>query len=159
MRTIRHIVLHCSATPAGRRVTAEEIDRWHRARGFRKIGYHYIVYLDGSIVAGRPTEEPGAHVSGHNADTIGICYVGGTDASGRPADTRTERQKASLVFLLQQLHALFPQAGICGHRDFSPDRNGDGIVEPDEWIKACPSFDARSEYEALQGSGHTPTSF
>lgn len=149
MRKITDIVLHCSATKEGQRVTAADIDRWHRDRGFRKIGYHYVIYPDGSIHAGRDIAEAGAHVSGHNATSIGICYVGGLDAAGQPADTRTPEQKAAIVYLLESLREKFPAARICGHRDFSPDRNGNGTIEPSEYIKACPCFDAADEYKDL----------
>lgn len=149
MRKITHIVLHCSATKEGRRVTVQDIDRWHRDRGFNGIGYHYVVYIDGSIHEGRDLSKAGAHVSGHNATTIGICYVGGLDAAGKPKDTRTPEQKAALFYLLQRLKEQFPAAVICGHRDFSPDLNGNGTIEPGEYIKACPCFDARDEYKEL----------
>lgn len=147
MRNIRHIVLHCSATKAGQRVTTSDIDRWHKARGYRKIGYHYVIYLNGSIHTGRELAEVGAHVAGNNSDSIGICYVGGLDTDGKPADTRTPAQKASILYLLQSLREQFPGAEICGHRDFSPDQNGNGVIEPWEFMKACPCFDARSEYK------------
>ena len=78
-RKINYIIVHCTATPEGRWVTNEEITRWHRARGFRTIGYHYVVYLDGTVHAGRPENEVGAHCQGRNADSIGVCYVGGLD--------------------------------------------------------------------------------
>lgn len=149
MRKITDIVLHCSATKEGQRVTVADIDRWHRERGFKKIGYHYVIYADGSIHAGRDIEEVGAHVSGHNATTIGICYVGGLDAVGKPKDTRTPEQKAAIFYLLQQLKEKYPTARICGHRDFSPDRNGNGTIEPAEFIKTCPCFDAIPEYKGL----------
>ncbi len=147
MRKIKYIVLHCSATKEGQKVTVADIDRWHKARGFRKIGYHYVVYLDGSIHAGRDIADIGAHVAGNNSNSIGICYVGGLDAAGKPADTRTPEQKAALFYLLQQLKEQFPQAKICGHRDFSPDLNGNGVIEPHEYMKACPCFDAAAEYK------------
>mgnify|MGYP003623233470 CR=1 FL=1 len=149
MRKINHIVLHCSATKAGQKVTASDIEKWHKQRGFRKIGYHYVVYLDGSIVAGRDISEPGAHVAGNNSDSIGICYVCGLDAAGKPSDTRTQEQKAALIFLLESLRERFPNAAISGHRDFSPDLNGNGIIEPWEYIKACPCFDAKTEYKNI----------
>ena len=95
-------------------------------------------------------ERGGSYFNGaRNANSIGICYIGGLDADGKPKDTRTEEQKASLFFLLQQLREQFPDAMICGHRDFSPDLNGDGIIEPWEWMKACPCFDAIDEYQSL----------
>lgn len=149
MREIKYIVLHCSATKEGKNIGAQDIDRWHRQRGFRKIGYHFVILLDGSICRGRDITEIGAHVAGSNAQSIGICYVGGLDAAGKPKDTRTEQQKAAMFYLLQRLREQFPQAQILGHRDFSPDRNGDGIIEPQEWIKACPCFDAIDEYKNL----------
>lgn len=149
MRQITELVLHCSATKEGKNVTVADIDRWHRERGFKKIGYHYVIYLDGSIHTGRGLEEVGAHVTGHNATTIGICYVGGLDASGNPKDTRTPEQKAAIVYLLESLREKFPKARICGHRDFSPDKNGNGKIEPNEYIKACPCFDAAAEYKNI----------
>lgn len=149
MRKIKYIVLHCSATKEGVPFGIEDIGRWHRQRGFRKVGYHYVILLDGTIRKGRDIAQVGAHVQGSNANSIGICYIGGLDADGKPKDTRTEEQKASLFFLLQQLREQFPDAMICGHRDFSPDLNGDGIIEPWEWMKACPCFDAIDEYQSL----------
>ncbi|MDE5799742.1 MAG: N-acetylmuramoyl-L-alanine amidase [Paramuribaculum sp.] len=132
MRTIEKIIIHCSATPAGRAVTVADIDRWHRARGFRCIGYHYIIYSDGSIHPGRAESEIGAHCSGHNAHSIGICYIGGCDASMRPADTRTEAQKQSLRSLVDSLRRRYPRASVHGHREFA--------------AKACPSFDVSAEF-------------
>ena len=149
MRRITDIVLHCSATRKGQRVTVADIDRWHRERGFKKIGYHYVVYADGSIHDGRPIAEIGAHVAGHNATSIGICYIGGLDENGRAADTRTPEQKAAIFYLLQRLRERFPNARIRGHRDFSPDLNGNGIIEPCEYIKECPCFDAADEYKDM----------
>ena len=149
MRKIKYIVVHCSATKNGQKVTADDIDKWHKARGWRKIGYHYVIRLDGAIEAGRDEDEVGAHVSGNNSNSIGICYVGGLNAAGQPMDTRTEKQKAALCFLLQQLKAKYPAARIVGHRDFSPDQNGNGVIESWEWLKACPSFDAATEYKNL----------
>ncbi len=149
MRKITDIVLHCSATREGERVTVADIDRWHRARGFNGIGYHYVIYADGSIHEGRPLSKAGAHVAGHNDTTIGICYVGGLDASKNPKDTRTPDQPAALFYLLQRLKEQFPKARICGHRDFSPDLNGNGTIEPCEYMKACPCFDAIPEYKDL----------
>lgn len=148
MRKIEYIVLHCSANKAGSRITAKDIRRDHiKNRGFRDIGYHYVIHEDGEIVAGRPLSQAGAHVAGSNTNSIGICYIGGLDAAGKPADTRTEEQRASMFFLLQRLREQFPDAEICGHRDFSPDLNGDGIIEPWEYFKACPCFDAGAEYK------------
>lgn len=149
MRKIKHIVLHCSATKAGKRVTVADIDRWHKEKGWNKIGYHFVIYLDGGIRKGRSVEEVGAHVAGNNAHSIGICYVGGLDVAGKAADTRTPEQKAAIFFLLQQLKEKFPDAKVLGHRDFSPDKNGNGIIEPFEFLKECPCFDAKTEYKIL----------
>lgn len=135
MRTITEIIVHCTATPRGRAVTVREIDAWHRARGFSGIGYHYVVGLDGRVMAGRTEERSGAHCLGHNARSIGVCYVGGLDAPGRPADTRTVAQRLALHCLLSALKRLYPGVVIRGHRDFA--------------AKACPCFDATSEYAAL----------
>lgn len=149
MRDIKYIVLHCSATREGQRVTVAQIDQWHKARGFRKIGYHFVIGLDGQIHKGREIAEIGAHVTGNNSNSIGICYVGGLNAAGKPKDTRTEEQRAAIFYLLQRLCEQFPKAQILGHRDFSPDLNGNGIIEPHEWMKACPCFDAIDEYKDL----------
>lgn len=134
-RVVNLIVVHCTATPAGRDVTAADVDRWHRQRGFRCIGYHYLVRLDGRIERGRPENEQGAHCRGHNARSIGVVYAGGLDANGRPADTRTPEQRAALMTLLRDLRRRYPEAVIRGHRDFA--------------AKACPCFDATTEYAAL----------
>ena len=136
MRDIEEIIIHCADTPEGRDVKAEEIRRWHtKERGWRDIGYHYVIDLDGTIEAGRPIEDAGAHCTGHNAKSIGICYVGGCDEKMQPKDTRTEEQKASLLLLLKYLRQRYPKAKIYGHRDFAN--------------KSCPSFDAKEEYENI----------
>lgn len=150
MRKIDLIVVHCSATPEGKAYTVEDIDRWHRARGFKKIGYHYIVYLDGTIHTGRPENEIGAHVKGYNSNSIGVCYIGGLTADGKAAkDTRTPKQKEALNKLLRTLAQKYSHAKIVGHRDLSPDINHDGKIEKWEWLKECPSFDAKTEYARL----------
>lgn len=141
MRVIKKIVIHCAATREGQAITAADITRMHRVRGFRTIGYHYFLRLDGTREIGRPLEQAGAHVEGHNADSIGICYAGGVDAQGKAKDTRTPAQRAALRELIVELKGRFPHARICGHRDLSPDTDRDGKVEPHEWLKQCPSFD------------------
>ena len=97
MRIITEIIIHCSATPEGKPFTVADIDRWHRQRGFRCIGYHFVIYLNGSVHAGRPITESGAHCQGHNAHSIGICYVGGLDSLGQPKDTRTPHKYGKQV--------------------------------------------------------------
>lgn len=135
VRAIDLIVVHCTATPTGRDISAADIDRWHRARGFRCIGYHYVVHLDGTVETGRPESEAGAHCKGHNARSIGVVYCGGLDSTGHPCDTRTSAQRHSLLELLRQLRSRYPQAQIRSHRDFA--------------AKACPCFDATKEYASL----------
>jgi len=146
MRKITDIVIHCSATKEGVDIDAAELEKWHKKRGFKKIGYHYVVKLDGAVEEGRKEEEIGAHVEGHNATSIGVCYVGGLDANGKPNDTRTNSQKQSLESLLRDIRRRFPKATIRGHRDFSKDLDKDGVVEKHEWMKSCPSFNANVEY-------------
>ena len=147
MRKINLIVVHCSATPEGRDVTAADINKMHIARGFKKIGYHYVVRLDGTVEMGRKENEIGAHAKGYNANSIGVCYVGGLASDGKtPKDTRTPAQKSALKKLLHTLKQRYPDARIVGHRDLSPDTNHNGKVDQWEWIKACPCFDAIPEY-------------
>ena len=101
MREITEIIIHCSATVEGKHFTVEDIDRWHKARGWQGIGYHYVIYLDGSIHRGRDLNKIGAHCTGHNKNSIGICYIGGVDKNNKPKDTRTEAQKESLEQLIK----------------------------------------------------------
>jgi len=114
MRTIKYIILHCTATAQGKAFTAADIDRWHRARGWKGIGYHYVVRLDGTVEHGRPEAQIGAHCVGVNATSIGVCYVGGLAADGRtPKDTRTPEQRVALLALLKT-----PQSKISSRKDF-----------------------------------------
>ena len=136
MRKINEIIIHCADTPEGRNDKAADIDRWHKAQGWQGIGYHYVIDLDGTIEPARDIEKAGAHCTGHNANSIGIVYIGGRcKDAGTPKDTRTDAQKASLVLLLKYLRAKYPDAKIYGHRDFAQ--------------KACPCFDAKEEYKDL----------
>ncbi len=143
------IVVHCSATKVTSNYTADQMLRDHRARGFNSWGYHFYIPKSGNRIALRQLEMVGAHVTGFNAASVGVCYEGGLDASGKPTDTRTPQQKAQLLALLKELLALYPDARIVGHRDLSPDLNGDGIISPNEWVKICPCFDAEKEYKHL----------
>lgn len=145
MRTIHYIVVHCSATREDRILTPENLEADHRRRGFNGIGYHYYIRKDGTVVGTRSLELPGAHVRGHNKHSIGICYEGGLDAMGNPKDTRTLEQRSALRLLVHQLLKQFPNVRLCGHRDLSPDLNGDGEVEPEEWVKQCPCFEVTKE--------------
>lgn len=141
-RTINEIVVHCAATPEGRDYTVQDITKWHKQRGFATIGYHYVIYRNGKIMAGRDVNTAGAHATGHNSHSIGICYIGGMDAQNKsPKDTRTDEQRKSLKALLTRLCKLYPKAKLYGHRELSKDLNGDGIISPWEFEKACPSFE------------------
>jgi len=135
VRAINKIVVHCSATREGHDISTDTIRDWHvNDRGWSDIGYHYVVELDGKLVVGRNIAKVGAHTKGHNANSIGICYVGGVESDGTtPKDTRTDSQKLSILNLITVLKSMYPNATVYGHRDFS--------------TKACPSFDAKKEYE------------
>ena len=143
MRNIDSIIVHCSATKAGQDFTATDIDRWHRERGFNGIGYHYVIRLDGKLEKGRDVALAGAHCKGWNEQSIGICYIGGLDENGRPADTRTNVQKRVLYQIIMDLQREYNILQVLGHRDTSPDLNGDGVIEPYEYVKACPCFDVK----------------
>lgn len=152
-RRIDYIAIHCTATLEGNDLTVEDMRKQHKAQGWSDIGYHYVVYRDGTVHLGRDVDLIGAHVGGYNSYSIGIAYVGGLENKPRviysmqkAKDTRTPAQKASMLSLLIDLRKLYPKAVIQGHRDFSPDKNHDGVISPDEWIKDCPSFDAKREY-------------
>ena len=130
--TAKEIIIHCSATPEGRDFTVADITRWHIQRGFRTIGYHYVIYRDGSIHPGRADNEMGAHCLGHNATAIGICYIGGLAADGHtPKDTRTPAQREALRALVVDIHRRSGNLPVYGHRDFA--------------AKACPCFDVHRE--------------
>ncbi len=135
MKEVMYLVVHCSATRSTQQFTVDDIDRCHRARGYAMIGYHWYITRDGEIHEGRPEKFAGAHVRHYNEHAIGVCYEGGLDAHGRPADTRTPEQKAALHVLLEDLHNTYPQAVVCGHRDFPNVR------------KDCPCYDARKEHQ------------
>lgn len=136
-RTINRIIVHCTATPEGRVETVESIRRMHKAKGWADIGYHYLIGLNGERWNGRNVNLVGAHCEGYNANSIGVCYVGGCDKNMKAKDTRTDKQKAALIALLKDLRKLYPKAKIVSHRDL--DRKG----------KACPSFDATNEYKNI----------
>ena len=124
MRTITLIVIHCSAVRPDQTSSAAQIDTWHRQRGFHLgIGYHYVVRRNGQIEPGRPEYMVGAHCKNHNSHSIGVCYEGGLDARGQPADTRTEEQKVALRRLLKDLRGRYPRALIVGHHDLNPHKD------------------------------------
>lgn len=130
MRKIERIIIHCSATPYGKNVSAKDIDRYHKSLGWAGIGYHYVICFDGSVHIGRPVAQVGAHCKGFNQTSIGICYIGGLDADGKPADTRTEAQIAALISLVRELKAAYPSATVHGHNEFCN--------------KACPCFNVQT---------------
>jgi len=144
-RRTDYIVIHCSATKSNSDIGADEIDTWHKARGWSGIGYHAVIRRSGQIEFGRPFDETGAHVKGYNTRSVGVCMVGGVDASGSPEDNFTRKQYASLNVIVDVLRAAYPGASVVGHRDLSPDADGDGVIEEHEWLKACPCFSV-SEY-------------
>lgn len=153
MNKIDSIIIHCSATRAGQDLRAKDIDRMHRQRGFSCVGYNFVVDLDGTVENGRPLTMEGAHCNSkgfsgvsYNKHSIGICYIGGLDASGRPVDTRTDEQKVALRNLVAKLCREYDIIELLGHRDTSPDLDGSGEVEPREFIKACPCFEVRDEF-------------
>ena len=140
MRTITLLVIHCSAVRPDQTSSAAQIDTWHRRQGWHLgIGYHYVVRRDGQIESGRPEWMVGAHCKNHNAHSIGICYEGGLNARGQPADTRTLAQKLAMLQLLEVLHRKYPKALIVGHHDLNPQKD-------------CPCFDAVKEYAELQST-------
>lgn len=133
-RKIDKIVVHCSATKATSNVTIHDVRKWHTDKGWSDIGYHFFIELDGAIKIGRDINKAGAHVLGHNAHTIGVCYAGGYNKNMEAADTRTIEQKKSMLLLISKLKELHAGASVCGHRDYP------------KVAKACPCFDAIPEY-------------
>jgi len=140
LKKINKIIIHCSATREGEDISASTIDKWHKKRGWKGIGYHFVVRLNGIIETGRMLNECGAHTKGENCTSIGVCYIGGvenfkTDGEYKAKDTRTQSQKESLIIILRYLKKIYPEATIHGHREFAK--------------KACPSFNAFEEYKDL----------
>jgi N-acetylmuramoyl-L-alanine amidase len=141
MRQIKWIVVHCTAGPQAQ-TTKSIIDYWRNKLRWRTVGYHFLVSGNGSYEQLAPIENPTNGVAGYNASSIHVCYKGGWNGK----DTRTSEQKSSLLQIIKNLKKQFPAAKVIGHRDFSPDKNGDGKITPDEWVKLCPCFDAKTEY-------------
>ncbi len=137
MRKVNKIIIHCTATPEGREHDVADIRRWHLKRGFNDIGYHYVIDLQGGIHIGRPITRQGAHCSGQNRGSIGICYVGGMSKDMKKAkDTRTQAQKDSLIKLMHELiYKYNKDMTIHGHNEYAN--------------KACPSFNVQEEYANL----------
>ncbi len=146
-RNIKYIAVHCTA--GSQQQTADDLMREFRRKGWRNPGYHYLVTADGMIHRLLDVAEISNGVRGYNSITVNVAYTGGIDAKGRPCDNRTDEQKWALRLLLKGLREKFPKAVIQGHRDFSPDLNRNGRIEPNEYIKACPCFDAKQEYKDI----------
>ena len=142
MKDIEKIIVHCSATREGdESINAEVIDRWHKKRGWKGIGYHFVILINGLIETGRMIDKCGAHTKGMNCKSIGVCYIGGVESERNDKgkysakDTRTPEQIATMLELLRLLKKIYPDAKIHSHRDFA--------------AKACPSFDATDEYKNI----------
>ena len=144
-RSVSLIVVHCTATRVNVDFTQKDLLRCHRAKGMTCIGYHFYIRKDGFIWTTRPLEMMGAHARGFNEESIGIAYEGGLDARGLPADTRTQKQKYSMRALIRTLKKDYAIEKVCGHRDLSPDSNGNGVVEAGEWLRQCPCFDVETD--------------
>ena len=136
MRPLDKIILHCSATREGQHISVETIRQWHLKRGWKDIGYHYVIYIDGSVHEGRPIEQVGAHTSGQNTGSIGICYVGGVEKDGKtPKDTLNELQETAMVNLIKALREEYGDMTLHGHNEFA--------------AKACPSFKVYEKFNWL----------
>lgn len=132
-RHISELIWHCAATPEGRDYTVDQIRSWHKNRGWSDIGYHFVIYRDGSIVEGRDIGLTGAHVRGRNTGTIGACYIGGVERGGKKAkDTRTPQQRKSMIWLTKQLAEMYNLQRISGHNEHTN-------------AKACPSFNVKTD--------------
>ncbi len=143
LNSVKYLVVHCAATPPSRDLGVAEIRAMHKQRGFNDVGYHYVIRRDGRVEKGRADSVVGAHVQGFNSVSLGICMVGGINAKGWSENNFTPEQFAALRQLLMTLKAKYTTAEILGHRDLSPDKNRDGKISRNEWMKDCPCFDVR----------------
>lgn len=144
------IVVHCSASQQVADIGAFEIHKMHLLRGWQGIGYHLVIRKDGSVEIGEPMDNVGAHTKGHNLTSIGICLTGGINARGDAENNFTPEQFGMLALVLDWLTEWHPDAKVTGHRDLSPDIDGDGIIESWEWTKQCPCFDAGAFWQAIK---------
>ena len=143
-KPVELIVLHCSATGPKQNIGAADIDTMHKARGWKEgIGYHLVIRRDGRVEAGEHLNSRGAHAVGYNEVSVAVCIVGGVDDKGKAVNNYEDAQWASLKTVVGMLKLMHPTAKVVGHRDLSPDKDRDGEVEPWEWVKACPCFDAK----------------
>jgi N-acetylmuramoyl-L-alanine amidase len=137
---VRFIAVHCSASPPSVYVDRDVIDRWHRARGFLSIGYHFVIKRDGTVQAGRAVDQIGAHVEGHNHESVGVCLAGGVDEKGKSVNNFTPEQMNALRALVAGLSTKFPDATVQGHRDFP------------NVAKDCPCFDVKPWWSKAKGT-------
>lgn len=135
MRQVKKIILHCTATVEGQEFDITDVDRWHKKRGWKSVGYHYLIKQDGTLQVGRSLDEVGSHAKGENSDSIGIVYVGGLDANKEPKDTMTAYQELTLMELIFSLRTVFHWMSVHGHNEYSN--------------KACPSFDVQEKYKFI----------
>ena len=147
MRTIKYIAVHCTAS--SQKTTIEGLLNEFKRKGWKNPGYHYVVLADGKIHQLLAEDKVSNGVKGYNSMSINVAYVGGIGDGGKIVDNRTPLQKLSLRKILGILKKKYPNAVIQGHRDFSPDLNKDGKITPNEWVKGCPCFDAKSEYKDM----------
>ena len=147
MRAIKRIFVHCTA--GSQRQTVDDLLAEFKRKGWRNPGYHVVITPDGKCHQLLDYEKVSNGVQGYNSNSINVAYMGGIDANGKAVDNRTDAQKASLVKLLKELKGRYPKAEIMGHRDISPDKNGNGKVDSWERIKECPCFDAIPEYKDI----------
>ncbi len=148
MREIKYIVIHCTATPQS--ATVASIQRyWREVLKWRSPGYHVLIETDGYIHRLAPDEAICNGVAGFNKNSLHVSYIGGVDQKGKPIDNRTDWQRDEMEAVIRGWAAKHPTAKIMGHRDFSRDLNRDGIIQPSEWAKACPSFDVKSWCEEV----------
>lgn len=152
MKSIKYLIVHCSANKTTDLVTLESINHAHKRRGFRCIGYHYLITYDGVLHVGRQEHEQGAHVKGYNGHSLGICMAGGLDSHGKPHLNYNKNQMTMLVAILKILSNRYPEAKILGHRDLSPDLNNDGVISKYERTKECPCFDVIPWWAKVKGN-------
>ena len=150
-RNIKYIAVHCTA--GSQRTTIPDLLAVFKSRGFKAPGYHYVISADGIIHQLLSEDQVSNGVKGFNSVSINVAYIGGVISQEgvlKSVDNRTAEQKASLRTLIGELKKRYPQAVIQGHRDFSPDTNGNGVIDPWERIKDCPCFDAKVEYADIK---------
>lgn len=147
MREIKYIAVHCTAS--SQTMTVKGLEMEFKRKGWKNPGYHYVVSTDGVVHQMLDEAKVSNGVKGYNSVSVNVAYIGGIDAQGKAVDNRTSAQKKSLRLLLKMLRGRYPKALIQGHRDFSPDLNGDGKISKNEWIKACPCFEAKEEYKDI----------